>query len=148
MYHQFNIQQFYVLPTQYIYVFCVGLRTNSDYFPIQHWLAGFCNIDEKCLQRGTHWIFNLCHDIFRVSVQWYWQCRTKSLLKASYQPSTFTFAYKLPLIRRTNRWIQGPFQEAKLLRQVVCFFVSFNPLNAELTFWRRIFSSNFSTSCI
>ena len=36
MYRQFNIQQFYVLPTQCIYVFCVDLRTNSDYFPIQH----------------------------------------------------------------------------------------------------------------
>ena len=36
IYHQFNIQQFYVLPTQCIYVFCVDLRTNSDYFPIQH----------------------------------------------------------------------------------------------------------------
>jgi hypothetical protein len=31
-----NIKQFYVLPTQCIYVFCVDLRTNSDYFPIQH----------------------------------------------------------------------------------------------------------------
>jgi hypothetical protein len=36
MYRQFNIQQFYVLPTQCIYVFGVDLRTNSDYFPIQH----------------------------------------------------------------------------------------------------------------
>jgi len=30
MYRQFNIQQFYVLPTQlyvYLYVFCVDLRT-------------------------------------------------------------------------------------------------------------------------
>ena len=36
VYHQFNIQQFYVLPTQYIYVFCVDLRKNSDYFPTQH----------------------------------------------------------------------------------------------------------------
>ena len=36
MYHQYNIQQFYVLPTQCIYVFCVDLRTNSDYFPVQH----------------------------------------------------------------------------------------------------------------
>ena len=36
MYHQFNIQQFYVLPTRCIYVFCVDLRTNSDYFPIHH----------------------------------------------------------------------------------------------------------------
>jgi hypothetical protein len=33
---RFNIQQFHVLPTQCIYVFCVDLRTNSDYFPIQH----------------------------------------------------------------------------------------------------------------
>jgi len=30
MYRQFNTQQFYVL------LFCVDLRTNSDYFPIQH----------------------------------------------------------------------------------------------------------------
>jgi hypothetical protein len=29
MYHQFNIQQFYVLLTQCIYVFCVDLRINS-----------------------------------------------------------------------------------------------------------------------
>ena len=34
MYRQFNIQQFYVLPTQCIYVFCVDLRTNSDYFNV------------------------------------------------------------------------------------------------------------------
>ena len=33
MYHQFNAQQFYVLPSQCIYVFCVDLRK----------LSGFCN---------------------------------------------------------------------------------------------------------
>jgi hypothetical protein len=33
---RFNNHKFYVLPTQCIYVFCVDLRTNSDYFPIQH----------------------------------------------------------------------------------------------------------------
>jgi len=43
MYRQFNIQQFYVQPTQRIHVFCVDLRTNSDYFPIQHKLTGFYN---------------------------------------------------------------------------------------------------------
>jgi hypothetical protein len=32
---RFNIQQFYVLPTQCICVFCVDLRTYSDYFIIQ-----------------------------------------------------------------------------------------------------------------
>ena len=39
MYRQFNFQQFYVLPTQCIYMFCVDLRTNSHYFPIQHQLT-------------------------------------------------------------------------------------------------------------
>ena len=43
MYHQFNIQQFYVLPTQCIYGFCVALRTNRYYFPIQHQLTGLYN---------------------------------------------------------------------------------------------------------
>ena len=36
---------FYVLPTQRIYVFCVDLRTNSDYFTVHHWLSGFYNRD-------------------------------------------------------------------------------------------------------
>ena len=40
-----NTQQFYVLSTQCIYVFCVDLRTNCDYFPIQHELTGFYNRD-------------------------------------------------------------------------------------------------------
>ena len=43
----------YVLPTQCIYVFCVDLRTNSDYFNVQYWLVGFCNWDGVCLLRGT-----------------------------------------------------------------------------------------------
>ena len=30
MYHHINIQQFYVLPTQCIYVFYVDLRTNNN----------------------------------------------------------------------------------------------------------------------
>ena len=29
MYHTFNIQQFYVLPTQCIYVFCLDLRKTA-----------------------------------------------------------------------------------------------------------------------
>ena len=56
-YRQFNIQQFYVLSTQRIYVFCVDLRTNSDYFPIQHWLGGLYNWDGVCLLCGTDWVF-------------------------------------------------------------------------------------------
>ena len=48
---------FYVLPTQCIYVFCVDLGTNSDYFTVQHWVVGFYNWDGVCLLRGTVWVF-------------------------------------------------------------------------------------------
>jgi len=40
-----------------IYVFCIHLRTNSDLCHLQHKLIGFYNRDEKCLQRGTDWVF-------------------------------------------------------------------------------------------
>jgi len=41
-----------------IYVFCIYLRTNSDLCPLQKKkLIGFYNRDEKCLQRGTDWVF-------------------------------------------------------------------------------------------
>ena len=40
-----------------IYVFCFYLRTNSDLCHLQHKLIGFYNRDEKCLQRGTDWVF-------------------------------------------------------------------------------------------
>ena len=58
MIHQlFNIQQLYVLPTLYLCVFCIYLRTNSDLYHLQHKLIGFYNRDEKCLLRGTNWVF-------------------------------------------------------------------------------------------
>ena len=44
MYHQFNIHKFSVLPHT---VFCVDLRTNSDYFPIQQLLIGFITETES-----------------------------------------------------------------------------------------------------
>jgi hypothetical protein len=53
MYHLFHFHEFYVLPRQGIYVFCVDMRKNSDYFPIQHQLTGFYNRDGVCLLRGT-----------------------------------------------------------------------------------------------
>ena len=51
----FNIQQLYVL----LDVFCIRIyfRTNSDLCHLQHKLIGFYNRDEKCLQRGTDWVF-------------------------------------------------------------------------------------------
>jgi hypothetical protein len=43
MYHQFNTQQMYALPT--LYVFCIYLRTNSDLCHLQHKLIGFYKRD-------------------------------------------------------------------------------------------------------
>jgi len=45
-----------IIIIQYIYVFCVDLRTNSDYFTVQHWLVGFYNWDGVCLLRRTFYI--------------------------------------------------------------------------------------------
>ena len=53
---RFNIQQFTLCP-HCINVFCIYLRKNSDLCHLQHKLIGFYNRDEKCLQRGTDWVF-------------------------------------------------------------------------------------------
>jgi hypothetical protein len=41
------------------YLCIVYLRTNSDlcHLHVQHKLIGFYNREEKCLQRGTDWVF-------------------------------------------------------------------------------------------
>ena len=38
-------------------MFCIYLRKNSDLCHLQHKLIGFYNRHEKCLQRGTDWVF-------------------------------------------------------------------------------------------
>ena len=45
IYHQCNIQQIDVLPTECIYGYCVDLRINSDYFTVQHYVTGFYSRD-------------------------------------------------------------------------------------------------------
>ena len=40
-----------------IFEFCIYLRTNSDLYCLHHKLNGFDNRDEKCLLRGTNWVF-------------------------------------------------------------------------------------------
>jgi len=42
---------------QCVYVFCVDLITNSDYFSIQNWLICIYNRGRECLLRGTDWVF-------------------------------------------------------------------------------------------
>ena len=40
-----------------IYVLCIYVRAKSNLCHLQHKLIGFYNRDEKCLQRGTDWVF-------------------------------------------------------------------------------------------
>jgi len=67
--------KFYVLPTQCIYVFCVDLRTNSDYFPIQHWLVFIT--ETECLLRGTDRVFiynsTFCPHCVCMCFVWIWE---------------------------------------------------------------------------
>ena len=56
MHQQFNIQQLYVLPTLYLCVLYLSEK-NSDLCHLHHKLIGFYNRDEKCLLRGTNWVF-------------------------------------------------------------------------------------------
>ena len=49
-------------------MFCVDLRTNSDYFSIQHYLTGFYNRDENCFLCGTNWVFKL--DRYSFVLKW------------------------------------------------------------------------------
>jgi len=37
----------------------MDLSTNSDYFPIQHYLTGLYNPDGECLLRGTDYNLNI-----------------------------------------------------------------------------------------
>jgi hypothetical protein len=43
MHQQFNIQKLYCLSTHCIYVFCIYLRINGDFCPVQYKLIGFYN---------------------------------------------------------------------------------------------------------
>jgi hypothetical protein len=49
-----------------IYVFCVNLRTNNYYFPIQHYLTGFYNAYGPCLLFG--WAESLNIRIIKVNL--------------------------------------------------------------------------------
>ena len=57
----FNIQKFYVLQTQWICVFYMGLRADSYYFLVQQWPIGFCNRHVVCnfsLPPRSRWILD------------------------------------------------------------------------------------------
>jgi hypothetical protein len=57
MHQQFNIQQLYVLPHT-LYLCVLYLYEKKQHLcHLYHKLIGFYNRDEKCLLRGTNWVF-------------------------------------------------------------------------------------------
>jgi hypothetical protein len=54
---RFNIQRFYVLPTQCVYKLRTYLRPNSHYRPTKCSPTCIYNRDGECLLRGTNWAF-------------------------------------------------------------------------------------------
>ena len=56
MHQQFNIQQLYVLPTLYLCVLYLS-ENKQRLVPLTAKLIRFYNRDEKCLLRGTNWVF-------------------------------------------------------------------------------------------
>ena len=56
MHQQFNIQQLYVLLTLYLCVLYLS-KNKQRLVPLHHKVIGFYNRDEKCLLRGTNWVF-------------------------------------------------------------------------------------------
>ena len=56
MHQQFNIQQLYALHTLYLCVLYLS-ENKQRLLHLQHKLFGFYNRDEKCLLRGTNWVF-------------------------------------------------------------------------------------------
>jgi hypothetical protein len=49
-------------------VFCIYLRTNSDFCPKHHELIGFYNRDENRLLRGTKWVFKKKQPAIRLEI--------------------------------------------------------------------------------
>ena len=96
----------YVQPTQCIYVLCVDLRRNSDYFPIQHWLTGFYNRDGVCLLRGTGWTFiydpTFCpHSVFMCFV-WIWE---QTAIISLYSINWLVFITQTECLLRGTDWV-------------------------------------------
>jgi len=57
MHHQFNIQQFHDLATLYLCVLYLS-ENKQRFLRRRHKTVCFYNRDEKCLLRGTNWVFN------------------------------------------------------------------------------------------
>ena len=96
---------FYILPTHCVYVFCVDLRTNSDYFTVQHWLVVFMTETEcvYCAIRSTFcphsvfmcfvWIWEQTAIISLYSIDWWFFWPRRSVFTAPYRPNCYSSVY-------------------------------------------------------
>ena len=102
-------------------MFCIYLRTNSDLCHLQRKLIGFYNRDEKCLQRGTYWVFKqsslrfvfkglstenrfiICSLLYRVTLQMFVTMEVLRLL----QKDEATFATLLVLLLGVTKSSMG-----------------------------------------
>ena len=84
----------------------MDLRTNSDYFPTQHWRTGFYNRDGVCLLRGMDWIFicnsTFCpHSVFMCFV-WIWE---QTAIISLYIINRLVFITETSCLLRGTDWI-------------------------------------------
>ena len=121
-------------------MFCIYLRTNSDLCHLQHKLIGFYNLDEKCLLRGTDWVFKYAQAIIRRPLTAEAQVRSqvspcaiyggRSGTETGFSPSSYVFPVSgIPppfhthlhlhaaLIRRENRRSLETFEKRTLSRK-------------------------------
>jgi len=99
---------------QCIYVFCVDLRTNSDYFTVHHWLVCFYDWDGVCLLRGTFYILRSAHSVFMCFV-WIWE---QTAIISLYIIDWFVF------ITETECLLRGTFYILRSAHSVFMCFVS------------------------
>ena len=57
MFHQFNIQQFYILPTQWNYFFLL-ISVQTEIFPYRTSTGWFYNVDLNPLQISGHYMYH------------------------------------------------------------------------------------------
>jgi hypothetical protein len=61
---RFNVQKFYVLPTQCMYAFCMARRTKGDYLHIIYWRASVCVCVCVCIYIYIYiYIYLKVHDL-------------------------------------------------------------------------------------
>ena len=90
---------FYVQPTQCIYVFCVDLRTNSNYFTGHTWQYDACALHARYLKLQTH-----THNMYYLLLSHYTNGCTKQP-NVTLHLHLLSFRYNRKEVRLLNLWV-------------------------------------------